>query len=98
MAASGSKTPETEAEAALAAMRRGNLLTAYDITERGLRDAPDDLELIALSRPRDQSGPVSCCAQPTPMRCCSTQAVIPIQVSMRLRCYFGPVTGKGPLL
>ena len=42
-------TPEAAAEAALAAMRRGNLLTAYDIAERGLHDAPDDLELKYLS-------------------------------------------------
>ena len=49
MAPSASMTPEAAAEAALAAMRRGNLLTAYDIAERGLRDAPDDLELKYLS-------------------------------------------------
>src|SRR5215469_2058179 len=49
MAASGSMTPEAAEEAALAAMRRGNLLAAYDIAERGLRDAPDDLELKYLS-------------------------------------------------
>ena len=47
MAPSATMTPE--AMAALAAMRRGNLLTAYDIAERGLRDAPDDLELKYLS-------------------------------------------------
>jgi len=49
MAPSASMTPEAAAEAALAAMRRGNLLAAYDIAERGLRDAPDDLELKYLS-------------------------------------------------
>src|SRR5215469_2403206 len=49
MAASASIAPEVAAEAAFAAMRRGNLLTAYDIAERGLRDAPDDLELKYLS-------------------------------------------------
>src|SRR6516225_6086339 len=47
MASTASTMPE--AEAALAAMRRGNLLTAYDIAERGLHDAPDDLELKYLS-------------------------------------------------
>src|SRR5215469_15430458 len=49
MAASASIAPEVAAEAAIAAMRRGNLLSAYDIAERGLRDAPDDLELKYLS-------------------------------------------------
>src|SRR5215472_6594064 len=41
--------PMMPAKAALAAMHRGDLLAAYDIAERALREAPDDLELKYLS-------------------------------------------------
>jgi class 3 adenylate cyclase len=41
--------PEAVAEAAHAAMRSGDLLSAHDLAERGLRDAPDDAVLKYLT-------------------------------------------------
>jgi hypothetical protein len=66
---------------------------AIDIPALAARLAKDR----ALGDPGTGAGP-SPAAQPTPMRRYSMQAVIPIQVSMRLHWYFGPVTGKGPPL
>jgi hypothetical protein len=47
--ASAPMAPEAAAKATLAAMRGGDLLAAYDLAERGLRNAPDDLDLKYLS-------------------------------------------------
>jgi hypothetical protein len=132
------------AKAVLAAMHRGDLLAAYDIAERALREAPDDLELkylsvLALARSgatelaskqferlglgkagahshlaidipalaarlaKDRalnasspSGPGFSSMPRTPMRRCSRQAMMPIQVSMRRRWRFGLESGTGP--